>query len=159
MESVGYKKQSGDFIPNKKDGLLVWIDVSELGTVSRHRNTVKSVLDKAPGGVKYSSWDTPNRPKISQRRKFNQSVLKFENDKHRLTGMYEHTHNVKTYAVINDKLELNWKPLLTNIALEISFDTPTVLNELLIFEEPVSAFTEDLIIEYLCEKWNVDYQS
>lgn len=157
--------QSGTSEPNSIPGLLLWIDASEAGTLSRSGTEAKCVFDKSAGGYSLQVKSLSPKPKILQSRFHGKTILRFENHLQILVGdcTLKNMNNITTIGVIDSQIIvdcINCVKIENNI-ITIPNHTntsppPSAIDvaEIMIFN--TEALTSDrlqMLHEYLKNKW------
>jgi hypothetical protein len=152
--------QSGVCIyPNSFANLLLWIEPSENGTVSRSNTAANSVFDKSAGGREFISTSKKTRPYILQGYLNGLTVLRFSAHKSYLIGNVPFSiDEIFTIAVINGTIEIDSNFLqISNNELRIPrehYPHKIELAELLIYKRnSLSQNDINLLITYLEQKW------
>lgn len=151
--------QSGNNQPNSVDGLLTWLDVSELGTLSRSNATAKSISDKARGGAVFESPTTKNQPRILQGRINDQTVVKFKYPNNYFVGpLAVSCSSITIFIVANGKITVDGGEceVIDNILRlpSSSYCDNIEFAELLIYDSTKITESDKLfIINYLTKKW------
>lgn len=155
--------QSGVLQPNGFPGLIMWLDASEAGTLSRVGTTLRYICDKAPGGYELLTRDKTNRPKILQSRFNGKTVLRFERPPQFLIG----TPNGKlcccltVIAVVDGKLIADCKDCVTVtsegiVIPSLDYEGPIEIAEMLIYDQScVTIEMLEWLNVYLKNKWQL----
>lgn len=156
--------QSGDNQPNSIEGLVMWLDASEAGTLSRKGTLATKIYDKAPGGFVLMATSAQTKPRILQSRFNGKTVLRFDNPPQYLTGLcpnISENDDLFMVAVINGQLMSDCitmigrdKNLVTIPFNE--YEGPFELAELLVYD--VNTMTEEQlewVCDYLIDKWQL----
>lgn len=152
--------QSGSLEPNALDGLLLWIDVSEQGTLSRTGNKANHVYDKSPHNNMFISTGL-HKPIILQSKFEGRSALKFYNDT-KMTGTHElSSDQIGTIGIVNGELHINHIDTIcihdNNVHIPgCHLSDSVIICELLVFElDCFDDITVNWMSEYLKRKWNI----
>jgi hypothetical protein len=154
--------QSGINEPNMIPGLLLWIDASEAGTLSRCGTEAKKVFDKSAGGHCFAVKDNHSKPKILQSRFKGKTILRFERSSQPLIGSWNFSSvdTLFVIGVINGEIieDPSYIDIQDNVITIPSITKLEVIEmgELLIYNARViTQFNVDWIEEYLTDKWKL----
>lgn len=160
------KAQSGANQPNSIPGLLLWLDASEAGTLSRCGTDAKRVYDKAPGGYTMNVKVEHSKPKILQSRFKGKTVLRFEKLPQIFVGApkIDQFVNLTTIGVINGELVVDCADADQHITVDskqisvpaLDYKGPVEVGEIMVYDTlQLSKGAIDWLCAYLKTKWNV----
>lgn len=158
--------QSGSNQPNSIPGLLLWIDASEAGTLSRCGTTATKVYDKSPGGYTMSVHVAESKPKILQSRFKGRTVLRFEKLPQLFVGApkFDECINLTTIGIVNGKLFIDCADKLDYLTVDgdlisipaLNYKGPIEVAELMVYDTlDLSKDCIDILCEYLQNKWDI----
>lgn len=154
--------QSGYDQPNSLQGLILWIDASEPGTLSRSGADVVRIYDKAPGGYMLNVQQEKHKPKILQSRFHGKTVIRFEKSPQFMVGeSIKNITDVFVVGVINQELHVNFVHSISfgddMVSIpSIDYDSTFELAEMVVYDcEKLDLDEIEWVIKYLCNKWNV----
>ncbi len=154
--------QSGLGQPNHIKGLIMWLDASEAGTLSRSGTDAKKMYDKAPGGYSLTVDKYSSKPRILQSRFNGKTILRFEKAPQFLIGQGRRTtDNITSIGIVNGKLCVECTSCVTMNDTGISVPAkgyvgPVELAELLVYDsQHINQIQIDWISEYLITKWQI----
>lgn len=158
--------QSGSDQPNSLKGLLLWLDASEAGTLSRSGTDAKQIFDKAPGGYSLKVENVQHKPKILQSRFNGKTVIRFAKPPQFFIGgpkISDHA-SICVMGVINGKLVVDCtntsdciSATKTRITIpSIGYNSPVEIAEMLVYDTG-SLTMDDInnVCEYLTRKWEI----
>jgi len=154
--------QSGTDQPNHIIGLLMWLDASEAGTLSRSGTDAKKMYDKAPGGHSLVAAVNSSKPKILQSRFNGKTVLRFERPPQFLIGHRRRfTDNIISIGVINGVVQTYCTECMALCGSTITIPAPgyvgpVELAELLVYDAATFGENElKWVQQHLSTKWQV----
>ncbi len=158
--------QSGSKEPNMFDGLLLWLDISEQGTISRNGTKARKVFDKSKHNSVLISPSDISQPSILQSRFQGKTALKFYTTKEKLVGTTAApSEGVTTIGVINGYVQINNEYVISIsqnlVTVPVTdFVPPMIVAELLVFKTGSLTIEETIwIVNYLMSKWDVPLHS
>lgn len=151
--------QSGSLEPNALDGLLLWLDVSENGTLSRTGNKANHVCDKS----EHNNLLIPkHKPTILQGKYNGRSALKFVSPNQNLSSIKSlPTSTIMSFSVIDEAIHVNHPYALCIHENSVHIPTcnrtePMILCEMLVFIlDVIDSVQSQWLISYLQKKWNI----
>ena len=156
--------QSGNDLPNSIPGLLLWLDASEPGTLSRK---TCNIYDKSTWGATAVDCKSGKGSKILQSHFNGKTAIRLDNSHYHIDSSYtidNHDH-ITAIAVFNGQLYYD-KHVLVSIGEDgkliiphLNITPPTLFSEILLFDSNnVTQQQLDDVEHYLRIKW-LDHQS